>query len=64
MLQLEHSLVRWLKLGHFGKYIRNTLNVWECGSGEEWRLVRPTVWKIKKYYEESRKGGTSHIQYV
>jgi len=23
-LRLEHSFVRWLKLGHFGKYIRNT----------------------------------------
>jgi len=25
MLRLEQSCARWLKLGHFGKYIRNTM---------------------------------------
>jgi hypothetical protein len=32
-----------LKLGHFGKYIRNTSKVLKCGAGEEWRLVGPIV---------------------
>jgi hypothetical protein len=26
-----------LKLGHFGKYIRNTCKVLKCGAGEGWR---------------------------
>jgi len=31
-----------LKLGHFGKWIRNTWKVLECGGGEGWRRsVRP-----------------------
>ena len=42
------------------EYIRNTLKVWECGAGEEWRSVGPNVRKIKEYYKESRKGGTLH----
>jgi len=34
-----------LKLGHFGKYIRDTLDVLKCGVGEGWRLC-------KHYYKE------------
>jgi hypothetical protein len=30
-----------LKLGHFGKYIKNISKVLKCGAGEEWRLVGP-----------------------
>jgi len=26
-----------LKLGHFGKYIRNTLKIVKCGAGEGWQ---------------------------
>jgi hypothetical protein len=26
-----------LILGHFGKYIRNTLEILKCGAGEGWR---------------------------
>jgi hypothetical protein len=33
-----------LKLGHFGKCIRNTSKVLKCGAGEEWRRsVGPIV---------------------
>jgi hypothetical protein len=28
-----------LKLGHFEKWIRNTLKILKCGAGEEWRSV-------------------------
>jgi len=37
-------IVMVLKLGHFGKYIRNTSRVLNRGEGEEWRQsVGPIV---------------------
>jgi hypothetical protein len=38
-----------LKLGHCGKYIRNTWRVLKCGAGEGWRSVGPIVQKMKYY---------------
>jgi len=45
-----------LKLEHFGKQIRSTWKVLNCGTGEGWRRsVVPIVWKMKKYYIESMR---------
>jgi len=45
-----------LRLGHFGKYIRNTLKVLTCGAVEGWRRsVRPIVWEMKCYKEPWRR---------
>jgi len=47
-----------LEIGQFGKYIKNTWEVFRYGAGEGWRRsVGQTAWKVKK----SRKG-TSYIQ--
>jgi hypothetical protein len=35
-----------LKLGHFGKYIRNTLEVLKCDAGEGSRSVVPITRKM------------------
>jgi hypothetical protein len=44
-----------LKLGHFGKYVRNTLKVLKRGAGEGWRSVGP-IWRERKtYFTESRR---------
>jgi len=42
-----------LKLGHFGKDIRNIF-VWKYGAGEGWRSVGRIVWKVKHHYIQSR----------
>ena len=42
-----------LKLGHFGKHIRNIF-VLKYGAGERWRSVGRIVWKVKQYYIQSR----------
>jgi len=53
-----------MKLGHFGKWIRNNLKVSTSGAGEGWRRsVEPIVCKIKKCFIESRRKGISYIQY-
>jgi hypothetical protein len=40
-----------LKLGRFGKKIRNTWKALKCGAGEGWRILFGlNVQKIKKYY--------------
>jgi len=40
-----------LKNGLFGKYIRNTWKVFECGAAEGWkRSVGHVIRKLKKYY--------------
>jgi hypothetical protein len=50
-----------LKLGHFGKLIRNTWKVLKCGEGEEWRRsVGPIVQRVR-YYTESRRKETSYM---
>jgi hypothetical protein len=50
-----------LKLGHSGKWIRNTWKVLKCGA-EGWkRSVGLIVWEMK-YYTESRRTGISYIQ--
>jgi hypothetical protein len=42
--------------------LRKTFKVIKCGVGEGWgRSVGPIVWKIQKYYTESRRRGTSYI---
>jgi hypothetical protein len=42
-----------LKLGHFGRQIRNTLRFLNCGGGEEWRRsFGPIVCEMKKCYVE------------
>ena len=52
-----------LKIGHFGKCIRNTWKVLKCGAGEGWRRsVGPIVFEMKQYYIESRRTGIPHIQ--
>jgi hypothetical protein len=44
VLSLEDRVFMMLKLGHFGKYIRNIWNVLERGAGEGWRRsVGPIV---------------------
>jgi len=46
-----------LKLGRFGKLIRNNWEVLKCGAGEGWtRSVGPIMSEMK-YCKESRKGG-------
>jgi hypothetical protein len=51
-----------MKLGHFGKWIRNNWGVLKCGAGEGWRRsVGPIVWVIKKCLIESRRKGISYI---
>jgi len=53
-----------LKLGYFRTEIRNTLKVFKCGAGEEWRRsVGSIEWKIRKSYIQSRRKGTSLIQH-
>ena len=43
-----------LKLGRFGKYIRNTWKVLKC-AGEVWRKsVELIVWEMKKGYIKSQ----------
>jgi hypothetical protein len=50
-----------LKLGYFGKYIKNTLKVLKCGAEEGWRRsVGLIVWTIK-YYKKSK--GKEHPTY-
>ena len=44
-----------LKLGHFGKYIRNTWEVLKCEAVEGWRSVGPIVREMRKYYTQSRR---------
>jgi len=40
-----------LKIGHFRKYIRNTLKVLKRGAGEDWKSsFWPIVFEMKKYY--------------
>jgi len=52
-----------LKIGLFGKYIRNTWKVLKCGAGEGWkRSVGPVLRKLKKYCTQSRKKGMPYIQ--
>jgi hypothetical protein len=52
-----------LKLGHFGKYIRNTWEVLKCGAGKGCRrLFVPIMLEMKKYYKESRPTGISYKQ--
>jgi len=54
-LNLREKQVNWsivfffLKLGHFGKHIRNTWKVLKCGAAEGWRLVGPTMREEKKW---------------
>ena len=43
-----------LKLGHFGKQIRNTWKILKCGPGGGWRPVGPIMLEMKEYYMESR----------
>ena len=58
------SLCVVLKMGHFGKRIRNSWKVLKCGAGEGWRRsVGPIVCKMK-YYIESRSRGISYMKYV
>ena len=46
-----------LKIGRFGKWIRNDREVLKCGSGKGWtRSVRPIMSEMK-YYKESREIG-------
>jgi hypothetical protein len=50
-------------VGHFGKYIRNTLVVLKHCAGKRWRRSFVLIMrKIKKYYIESRKRKISCIQ--
>jgi len=44
-----------LKLGHFGKRIRNAWKALKCGAGEEWRnLLDQSCKKIKKIITQSK----------
>jgi hypothetical protein len=53
-----------LKLEHFGKYMRNTLKVLKCCGGKGRRgLVGTIVWRMKKYYTESRGKRTFYLQW-
>ena len=46
-----------LKLGRFGKWIRNKWKGLKCGGGKGWtRSVRPIMSEMK-YYKEPRKRG-------
>jgi hypothetical protein len=38
------------------------LESFECGAGEEWRSVGPTVRVVKKYNVESRRTEMSYIK--
>jgi hypothetical protein len=54
--------LEWIKLGHFGKYIRNNWKVVNCGAGEGWRRsVGPILWEMKKYYKS--QGGEEYPTY-
>jgi len=51
-----------LKIGHCGKYIRNTWKVLNFGAGEAGvRSVVPVVWKMK-YCIDSRRNGIFYVQ--
>ena len=44
-----------LKLGNFGKQIRNPWKVLKCGVGEGWRRsVGPIVWEMKHHWVKDR----------
>ena len=50
-----------LKVGHFGKYSRNTWKVQKCSSEEGWKgAVGKIVWRRKKNCSES---GTTEISF-
>jgi hypothetical protein len=52
-----------LKLGLFGKYLKNTCEVSKCAAGEGWsRAVGRIVWEMKKYCMESGGRGISCVQ--
>jgi hypothetical protein len=38
------------------------LELEQCGAGEGWSSVGPIVWKMQKYYTESRREGISYTQ--
>ena len=44
-----------LETRHFEKKIRNTLKVFKCGVGEEWRSVGPIMWEMKYKKEPSEE---------
>jgi hypothetical protein len=41
-----------LKLGHFGKEMRNVWEVFECGAGEEWGSVGIS-WNVNTWWEQN-----------
>jgi len=46
-----------LKLGHFGKQIRNTGKVLKSGSGEGWRRSLGLIlWEMKRWHKHLREG--------
>jgi len=50
-----------LKLGRYGKQIRNIWEVWKCGVREGWRRsVDQIVWEIN--HVESRWRGISYVK--
>jgi hypothetical protein len=51
-----------LKVEHFWKWNRNTLNVVVYGASEGWSSVGMVVQKNKNCYIELRRKGTSYIQ--
>jgi hypothetical protein len=55
-----------LKIGYFGKQIRNTSEVFECGAREEWRsfeLIMGGGLEKKKYHTQSSMKGISYLEY-
>jgi len=41
-----------LKLGHFRKYLGNTLKVLQCGAVEGHSSIGSIVWKIRRSFTE------------
>jgi hypothetical protein len=51
-----------LKLGHFGKQIRNNWKVFKCGVGEGWRLSFGSNVGEMEYNKGSRRRGIFYMQ--
>lgn len=46
-----------LRIGSFGKQIRNYWKILNCDGGEKWASVGPRVCEMMKYYIVSRRTG-------
>jgi len=51
-----------LKIGHFGKWIRNVLGGFNCGAEEGSKRSFASIVEKMKHYLEPRRKGTSYTQ--